>query len=389
MYGIMMEDLMDKNHITQVQRLQKGRLLWLMETRQEEQGVPYMQTANDKKTATIDEKPVVLETKKQPVVLPPMKKQPVSHDIQTEVTIVETIIESETKTNTSVTPTRPLVKSNNTVNPKPNDVTTVTVKQLPSGVSMTPSVVYSPEKPNKAIKGHIVEPKQTLFSIARLYGMSIDELYNLNDMYSGSPLRIGQEIKVYQPSSSPMTGATKPETKAIYAADNKTNLNPTITTTTTIIREVVTTQSDNLEVASASPSPITAATSSKSFSPTNSKPNYKIVHTIQAGETIYRISKIYGVSVENIKAWNNLTGNTVEVGQELMVLGANILPDYSTKSNATTYNASNNYQYHILKAGETVFRVSQIYDVSVDDIVKWNNIKNYSVIVGQKLIIKK
>ncbi len=383
MYGIVLEDLMDKNHITQVQRLQKGRLLWLMETRQEEQGVPYIQTP------TVDDKPIIAETKKQQIIQPSTKKQPVYQNTQSEVTIVETIIESEKKTTTVITPTKPVVKNNSPVATKPTDITTVTVKQLPSGVSMTPSVVYSTEKSNRNIQNHIVEPKQTLFSISRLYGMSIDELYNLNDMYSGSSLRIGQEIKVYQPSSSPMTGATKSDTKAIYSSNNRTNLNPTITTTTTIIREVVTTPSENLEVASANPSPITAATSSKSFTPTNNKPNYKIVHTIQAGETIYRVSKIYGVSVENIKVWNNLTGNTVEIGQELMVLGGNAVPDYSAKSNAITYNTSNNYQYHILKTGETVFRVSQIYGVSVDEIVRWNNIKNYAVIVGQKLVIKK
>ena len=42
-------------------------------------------------------------------------------------------------------------------------------------------------------------------------------------------------------------------------------------------------------------------------------------HTVEKGETLYRISKQYGVSVQDIKDWNNLPDNTIHVGQKLMV----------------------------------------------------------------------
>lgn len=42
-------------------------------------------------------------------------------------------------------------------------------------------------------------------------------------------------------------------------------------------------------------------------------------HTVAKGETLYRISKQYGVSVQDIKDWNNLPDNTIHVGQKLMV----------------------------------------------------------------------
>lgn len=42
-------------------------------------------------------------------------------------------------------------------------------------------------------------------------------------------------------------------------------------------------------------------------------------HTVAKGETLYRLSKQYGVSVDDLKAWNNLTNNTIHVGQELIV----------------------------------------------------------------------
>ena len=42
-------------------------------------------------------------------------------------------------------------------------------------------------------------------------------------------------------------------------------------------------------------------------------------HTVVKGETLYRLSKQYGVSVDDLKAWNNLPDNTIHVGQEIIV----------------------------------------------------------------------
>jgi LysM repeat protein len=40
---------------------------------------------------------------------------------------------------------------------------------------------------------------------------------------------------------------------------------------------------------------------------------------VKAGETLYRISRQYGVSVEKVKKWNKLQDNTIEIGQKLIV----------------------------------------------------------------------
>lgn len=42
-------------------------------------------------------------------------------------------------------------------------------------------------------------------------------------------------------------------------------------------------------------------------------------HTVTRGETLYRISKQYGVSVQDLKDWNNLSGNIISIGQKLIV----------------------------------------------------------------------
>ena len=42
-------------------------------------------------------------------------------------------------------------------------------------------------------------------------------------------------------------------------------------------------------------------------------------HTVSKGETLYGLSKQYGVTVDDLKAWNNLVDNTIHVGQEIVV----------------------------------------------------------------------
>ena len=42
-------------------------------------------------------------------------------------------------------------------------------------------------------------------------------------------------------------------------------------------------------------------------------------HTVSKGETLYRISRQYGVSVGDLKDWNNLSDNTIKPGQKLRV----------------------------------------------------------------------
>ena len=436
MYGMQLEDLMTKNRIAQVQRLQKGRLLWLIETRPEGQSVEYVKSPEDKKNTLPNNIPTSTPTTRQPISMPVRKPVIVPQNTQPEITVFETKLNQ----NVEIASTKPVITKpisaptsvTNTISP-PTTPTIIPSTQ-PSNKPIS-TTVYSPpvttstsleigKLSNKMVKNHTVEPKQTFFSIARMYNMSVDELYNLNDLYSSSSLRIGQSLKVYQSSGSPITGALKEGevVSAIYTypAENQPPSDKDATTTT-IVREVMSRPEENIGTISTTSMPVaipnttkpvinntpvsspiyqpspTTTSVSKPFTPASSstKPNYKIIHTIQAGETIYRVSKIYNVTVDNIKQWNNLTQNTVEIGQDLVIMEGNTKPAvYAEPTSTKTYSnpsvsSNNNTKYHTLQSGETVFRLSKIYGVSVDEIVRWNNIKNFSVSVGQRLVVKK
>ncbi|MBK6729636.1 MAG: LysM peptidoglycan-binding domain-containing protein [Bacteroidetes bacterium] len=45
----------------------------------------------------------------------------------------------------------------------------------------------------------------------------------------------------------------------------------------------------------------------------------KIMHKVQSKETLYSISKMYEVTVADIQKWNKLNGNTISIGQQLIV----------------------------------------------------------------------
>jgi membrane-bound lytic murein transglycosylase D len=414
MYGMQMEDLMAKNRITQVQRLQKGRLLWLIETRSEGQSIEYVKSAEEKTITIIEKTPIITPTSRQSL----KKIEVVEQDTQPEVPAFQT----KSDPNVEMVSTKPIIVKTDPLTPN-----VITMATTQSSNKSTSTTVYSPmvitstssKSSNKIVKNHTVEPKQTFFSISRMYNMSVDELYNLNDVYSGSPLRIGQSIKVYQSSSTPITGATKAGEviSAIYTypADNQPSVNKN--DITTIVREIITTPAENIPMVTKISTPVIIpstnipvliptvykpspppAPMNKPFTPApaNTKPNYKIIHTIQAGETIYRVSKLYHVTVDDIKQWNNLAINTVEIGQELVIIGGIINPTvYTEATPMKTYSnppvsssIGDNTQYHTLQAGETVFRLSKLYSVTIEKIVKWNNIKNFTVIVGQRLVVK-
>jgi LysM repeat protein len=46
-------------------------------------------------------------------------------------------------------------------------------------------------------------------------------------------------------------------------------------------------------------------------------------HFVESGETLYSISKAYGVTVEQIRFWNTLSSNQINVGQRLKVRSSN------------------------------------------------------------------
>jgi LysM repeat protein len=116
----------------------------------------------------------------------------------------------------------------------------------------------------------------------------------------------------------------------------------------------------------------------------------QLYHTVEAGQTLYAISRQYDVSVDEIKRLNNLTSNELSTGQQLVVKkGQKPLEQTAPVKPEPVATKNPQLTYHTVAPSETLFSISQKYDVSVDDIKKWNDLKSNSLSVGQELAIGK
>lgn len=96
-------------------------------------------------------------------------------------------------------------------------------------------------------------------------------------------------------------------------------------------------------------------------------------HKVSQGETLYNISKKYEVSIPDILAWNNLSSNELSLGQELII--------------SPPKSSSVHLKIHIVAAGETLYSIAKKYNVTVEDIKKWNKLENESLSLGQELVV--
>lgn len=120
---------------------------------------------------------------------------------------------------------------------------------------------------------HTIAAGETLSALSAKYKTTVGDIMRLNGMNATSKLSIGQAIKI------PKSGVAVPPKQTATPAQP-----------------------------AAQP-------------PVSTAPASATVHTVQAGETLYRIATTYRVKVDQVKAWNNLASDNVSVGQRLYING--------------------------------------------------------------------
>jgi membrane-bound lytic murein transglycosylase D len=115
------------------------------------------------------------------------------------------------------------------------------------------------------------------------------------------------------------------------------------------------------------------------------------VHRVKSGESLGGISKKYGVSVSQIKRWNNLKSSTIHPGQRLTVYQQGGNSSSTATASATPKKTNENgTSYYVVQKGDTLFSISQRYPgVSAANLGEWNNISNGHIQPGMKLVVQK
>ena len=166
---------------------------------------------------------------------------------------------------------------------------------------------------------HAVKKGESLYSIAKKYDQSVEELKRNNKLKS-SNLDIGQKLKIVKrltvTSSSPVISYAGEERiiAKLRPGQSPTNLNPP----SEITKVEVTSKEKNVE--SITKEVVSKDESSKDaevLAEINVQNEAKSLHVVKKGESLFSIAKKHNLTVQKLKELNNLVLNNLSIGQRL------------------------------------------------------------------------
>lgn len=181
---------------------------------------------------------------------------------------------------------------------------------------------------------HRVSPKETLYRISKKYQVPVEEIKKLNGI-SEKKLQVGMELKIPIKYSQVDTQIKDQITEHPYTKPSK--------------REHET---------------------------------LFLTYTVKKGDNLKEIAGKYNLSVKELKKLNHLRSNKLKPGQKLIVK----ILSYP-EPRATTSSYKEVFPYHIVKEGETLYRISLMYNVPLEELKRVNNLEGNIISVGQKLKI--
>jgi membrane-bound lytic murein transglycosylase D len=239
-YGIKLNQLARKNRMFTIDKPEVGRVLWLRQRRPSSVDVEIKDNSEDYLPAIVKSDPA-----------PPPRREPAVVVQEEEIQVAEAVkpfdeepaLATEELTFDEQEEPEPMVNASNVEQGKKEDRV------------LTPA--------NEAARDiHIVNKGETLYGIARHYGVTKAELQQWNDLSDNSILSIGQELLLIKRDTS----------------DVKEVLNPSVLPA-----------------------------------------NRVTVHVVQPGETMYSIARKYDIAIEKLMKMNDKSNFVLSIGENLKV----------------------------------------------------------------------
>ncbi|WP_210364480.1 peptidoglycan endopeptidase [Bacillus sp. REN3] len=123
-----------------------------------------------------------------------------------------------------------------------------------------------------------------------------------------------------------------------------------------------------------------ALLASNSFAASASAMSY----TVQKGDTLYKIAQKNQTSVDALKKLNNLSSDIIYVNQTLEVTPK--VPAANSSAKPTAAKPANTYT---VVSGDTLIQIANRHQISLAELMSWNNIKGHIIHPGQKLVVSK
>lgn len=170
-------------------------------------------------------------------------------------------------------------------------------------------IYLQPKRKKGKEKYHTVQANETMWSISRDAGVDLERLYKYNLMQMGEEPAAGEILYLRKQRKTKVQLQKSPSVAPAATGENQEEL------------PLNAPASDEMEFEKFN-SPPAVKDSIEGNGAAGSEqpvPSEEIIHTVQPKETLYSISKTYGVTIEDIATWNALQGDVISVGQQLIV----------------------------------------------------------------------
>ena len=216
------------------------------------------------------------------------------------------------------------------------------VLRIPSAVDETEENIY------------VVKSGDSLYSIAKKYNTTVDNLKNLNNLTS-NVLMIGQKLLV------PTVNNNSSSTYVVQNGDSLYKIAQKYNTTVNDIKSLNNLSSDALMIGQTLKIPTNTSNSTTSGN--------NITYIVQSGDSLYKIAQRYNTTVNAIKRLNGLSSDNLSVGQQLLI---------PSSTGETTYT---------VQSGDSLYSIAKKFNTTVDNLKELNNLSSTLLNIGQKLIV--
>ena len=120
------------------------------------------------------------------------------------------------------------------------------------------------------------------------------------------------------------------------------------------------------------------------------KTEYKTLeYVVVKGDNLGNIAKKHKVSTDDLKLWNNLTDNNIQLGSTLIVSKTEVVvAEKTAKKDKSATKAKVSEEHYYVQKGDSLYKIAKKYPgITVSDIKKWNGISNENLKPGMKLKI--